>query len=511
MCRWLRELSCTMDWWRKLTLWHWPLSGILLGAGFVHPLLWPLSIAGVVVFLDAATRSKRWITGMLGAWLSWSCKAGLAIWWLFSTYPIAWMPPQLSEWQLLLIGSYWFLSTISIGFGGVVAYWFVKAARSLGEKTVMFGVMVAVGWVLAEIAGSFAFSLVMLGPGVGITPALSFSYLGYLWGAIPGGVLLAKAGGVYGMSFVLVSLVLVFLQVRQRQFAVAWRCLALALLILAVTAVVFTTPEPWGTKDVRVAIIDTQLPGQLWQYPDGVRTRMSVLEKAVAAALVEEPDYLVLPEDARYFSSEQLPLLAKSTFLRRHNAPEVTVVDTGRTATERGAVLRATIYTGPRESLHKLDKQYLVPQGEYISYWMRTALALLGKDELIETAARDLSYVTGSLVDQSGLPEQAPGVLFCFESVDPLGVRKIVDQHSNTPFIAHPIAHGMFHAPDQLWQQLDTMLRVQAVFNSRYIVSAGNFSPGKVYSPQGGVFVPEAVAAGQYWQVKLVTLKIRER
>jgi hypothetical protein len=48
------------------------------------------------------------------------------------------------------------------------------------------------------------------------------------------------------------------------------------------------------------------------------------------------------------------------------------------------------------------------------------------------------------------------------------------------------------------------MLRVQAVWNQQYIISAGNMMSGKMYTPNGAIVVPTTIATGDNWQVREV-------
>jgi hypothetical protein len=115
----------------------------------------------------------------------------------------------------------------------------------------------------------------------------------------------------------------------------------------------------------------------------------------------------------------------------------------------------------------------------------------------------------GSLTSQTEAASSTPGILYCFESVSPWGVKKIIQERGEVPFIAHPISHAWFNEPKILWKNLDSMLRVQAIWNQQYIVSAGGHVSGQVYTPQGKIRSPENIASGDNWTLRQSFIPVR--
>jgi hypothetical protein len=101
----------------------------------------------------------------------------------------------------------------------------------------------------------------------------------------------------------------------------------------------------------------------------------------------------------------------------------------------------------------------------------------------------------------TALPEYVPGVLFCFESVNPQGVMAVKNSRQ-VEFIAHPISHGWFRTPTIFWRQLDVMLQVQARYSGIPIVSAGNMVTGKLYLPSGEIQTGNVVGGGDYYTLR---------
>jgi len=226
------------------------------------------------------------------------------------------------------------------------------------------------------------------------------------------------------------------------------------------------------------------------------------LNRAVDEALLLQPDYILLPEDARYFNQTQNPEQVKALFRFQNKNPEAIIVDTGRVQIEDKTYLQSYIYNGKENQVDQSQKRYLVPQGEFMPSIYVGVLNLFGLDELTSKIGKDISFQVGKSVDQSDFASSSPGVLFCFESVSPWGVRTILQERGEVPFIAHPISHAWFHESDTLRQNLDSMLRVQAVWNQEYIVSAGSHVPGQVISPNGNIKSPEIILSGDNWTIR---------
>ena len=217
----------------------------------------------------------------------------------------------------------------------------------------------------------------------------------------------------------------------------------------------------------------------------------------MTAASTYNPELVLLPEDARFttsFSSSQAALAE----LRAHYSSGV-IVDSSRTVDERGeTVLRAFLYDVAREQVHVVDKQYLVPQGEYIPYLIDMLLRLIGAEELRDAVGENQNYVSGKQVDTSHMSREIPRVLFCFESAVPFSART---HASETSFIVHPVSHGWFHDPWLLRPQLQRMLQIQAVWNNVTILQTGNLATSVRYEPDGTITYGDMLESHQYWSL----------
>ena len=278
-------------------------------------------------------------------------------------------------------------------------------------------------------------------------------------------------------------------------------------LLIAITTPFFTTliADRMDKEKITVAIIDTTFGGEdFFSLSERDSYKREQIIEALAVALETEADYVVLPEDSRYLNPALAPERAYSFFRFEQGDPRAVVIEAGRVPDEAGAVLRVSIYDGIEKKAYGIDKQYLVPQGEFMPYLYTTTLQFLGGGKTASALEAKLKYRPGPLYEQSKLPKHLPGVLFCFASANPLAVYDLIEERE-LPFIVHPISHAWFHSPDSLWQQLDVMLKIHAVWNNVPIVSAGNMVEGALYTEAGAKVIGETYARGASWRVSLVS------
>lgn len=253
--------------------------------------------------------------------------------------------------------------------------------------------------------------------------------------------------------------------------------------------------------------VDTNFSDESITTALGVAKRAELLTTAINAAVAAHPDFILLPEESRLMSTVYAglsPETALSRFLFTHGNATTTLIDSGRIEAADGRTyLRATILDGLHKTTYQFDKQYLVPQGEYVPTLYASVLRLVGLGALVDRVEKDSSYRPGPLsqATTSNAPSYIPGILFCFESVRPDGARALA-QSQPVPFIIHPLSHSWFHTPEILWHQLDVMLAVQARWSRVPIVSAGNLVAGKLYAPDGTVSSGEVVQSGDGWLLR---------
>ncbi len=482
-------------------------SGLLLGISFVYPTLWILGLFGVAVFIWCLKNTTTLKTALLGGGLAWCVKSLLAVSLFWSVYPINWLEISFGNAEVFIVGLYWFSVAFFLSFGGV----FVSGLSFLlsrGLPMVAGFVWLPLVWVFGEVVSALSFSLWTFGPGATINSVYSLGYLGYIFGQHQILLSLASLAGVYGLSvlgaFLGYGIWFTYCRLpRQRA----------GILILVCTLIV------WGSRgnvsvekanemiegETTVAVIDTRFGDEWLKKENRYEYKAEQINAAVEAALLLNPDYILLPEDSRYTNTELGIARAYNFFRFKHSDPETIVIDTGRTPLPGGVFTqRAYIYDGQSKRGWITDKQYLVPQGEFMPYFYSGSLRLMGLGSVSDTLGQRFTYVPGPENSQAELPSIVPGILFCFESADPKAAVRLTEQR-DILFIVHPISHAWFHESEILWQQQDVMLKMQALWSGVPIVSAANMAKGALYTKVGKKVEPTLKERGESWEVSLVS------
>ncbi len=486
--------------------------GILLGVGSIASTLFVCVLVGIALSFHILTTqniTRRTYGGFLLAWL---IKSAAAISWFWSTYPIDWLAIPAGTLQLLFVAVYWLTTALWISVGGlslVFLVWLTK--RFFTAHYLVLLPLFPFFWLVSELVGSLSFAFFTIGEGGTINAQFSFGYVGNLLAEHHLLLQLAMFGGVYMLTLVTVALGTA-LWYGQSYIWPRYHYLSAALLLVLLCSATlsFNKDGDEVVDGYTVAIVNTWFENTLLKTPEGTTVRENQLAAAVAAALTLAPDYVALPEDARFFNQTQASSLTNSFFQFQFQNPSSVIVDSGRVVEGELPVLQAYVYDGQTKQEYQSQKRYLVPQGEFMPALYAKALRGIGFGEMVDTVAKDVSYRVGSKTSQSLFPAHLPGILFCFESVSPLGVRTIMKERQNqVPFIVHPISHGWFHDPQIFWHQLESMLKVQAVWNNIDIVSAGNHVTGIRVTKNGDIVRPTEIHRGDYWSVSEVVVPKR--
>ncbi len=461
-------------------------AGILIGVGLLSPWLWIATLLGVAVHLYDLHQRSSVLRTTFAAGTTWLTASLISIGWFWSTIPITWLPIESLYIQILLVLIYWLTAALYLAAGGALFGLLFAVGTYLPlHRVVLLGSLPFL-WVLSEIFGSLVFSIFTQGAASGVSIHFSFGYVGYALAQHGLFLELARVFGVYGLSWTLVALativILPYTTYKPEPLLTKKISVGVLLVILITTPLSLPERSNPDAEPITVAVVTSRFDGS---YRHDFTTRQTQLLTGIESLTERSLDYIVLPEDSRLFSTHQNYLLPQLQL--RSLLGESVLIDSGRKETTAGTVLRGYVYTAATNQLHRTDKQYLVPQGEYMPTLYTGVLKRFIAERTLTDITRNISYVPGAL-DKQDFPEHSPIILFCFESVSPIGVRNIVNttQH-NIPFVAHPTSHAWFNNPDTLWHQLDTMLRIQARWNNLPIVNAANMAPSKVYLPNGTI------------------------
>lgn len=484
----------------------WGLPGLLLAAAFLHNSLWWFFLPGLCLLFHQLVLAKGTRELLVGISVVILLKNLAALSWVLSTYPISWLgiESKFIEWVVIIF--YWINMSIGLTIGSALALLlFALTIHRWPLITYTFPVV----WVVAEVLGSVSFSIYSIGPGITPNIYFSFGYLGYLLAELAELAAVASFFGVYGLSFLSALVTLLVWQLykfftgKDRSYCLL--ILAVVLFGFVLICNYFYSPTKMSISQ-KVIAIDTTYDERYSRDKTAVRVKNLELRKAIEASFKYAPNLVLLPEDSRLtrsFESDDQVLSFLSS-LDEEISP--VVVDSSRLEIGSGdAIERAFYYDLKNQSVYHADKQYLVPQGEFLPYFTEVLLKLTAQKTLLEQFRANQNYVSGPINDYSSLPDYLPGILFCAESVSPLKIKQISSEHPHG-LILYPSSHAWFHSPVTLHHQLDDMLRVQAIWNQVFIVEAGNMVDGKVYLPDGTSNVGEVLESADNWRLVLYNL-----
>ncbi|MEK7639147.1 MAG: hypothetical protein AAB388_03235 [Patescibacteria group bacterium] len=489
---------------------NWVTVGILLGVPFVVPELWLVGIVGIALHIYTVYHSKTWRVVLLGSLLAWTIKYLFVLSFYWSMYPMDWLPFDFGQGKLALIFLYWFTVAFFLGCGGVVCGGLAYAWKRIAPISYVASVFVVpLFWLAGEVVGSLVLSVGTFGPGASPNAYFSLGYVGNLLaehGLLAEG---ARLAGVYGLSYLAALFAVVLLLVWMRGLAFRVGVIVAALVLVLSAHLVVAEPATPETAH-KVALVHTDYPiARLFERSEA-DTLSTVLEEAVTAAVGSGADYILLPEDTRYFSQREDATFGTKFFSFRYPTSTAVVVDSGRAEdVATNPVLEATIYDAGQKKQYIAHKRYLVPQGEFMPYLYTSLFNVLGFRELTKKVGEVMSYEVGPKTSQADFEKNVPSLLFCFESASGVGVRTLLKERPDTPFVAHIVAHSWFHTPKTFWHQLDTSLRIQAIWNQTYIAVAASYAPSKLVTPAGNIVTPTVVARGEFWEVTEVLVPRR--
>ncbi len=463
--------------------------GLLLGIGFVWPVVWWLYIPGFIWFLEIVRQERIWLRAVRIGWLVWWVKAALVISWLWSTYPLEWLPIGGSGTQLGFIALYWLTTALWVSVGGVLfagVFWWLLRKINYVVVTVTIPFL----WLLAELVGAVSFSLFFIGGNTSLSIAYGYGFIGYLLAAHEWLFQISAWWGIYSLSIAATIIpVSTWWWYQQPSFQYRYGLVAV-ISLLSLNMLPYPASydrSAAGENKISVVALETNFSGNMQQTEEDNIRKKQLLTQAIEQLPLDDIDYIIFPEDARFITDQQISFLTLARYRNLFTSGTTKVIDSGPVTDVYGTALRGTILDTATMKVEQADKQFLVPQGEYMPRLYEVFFLLLGLRSELELVTKRLQYQPGPLKEQN-FSASSPSILFCFASAHPNGVRSLLRQRdTRPPFIAHPISHAWFNSPTLLWQQTDTFLRVHARWNRIPIVSAGNSAPSTLYTPTGKV------------------------
>ena len=468
--------------------------GSLLGVGFVFPIFWPVVFFGFAWFVFLVAGEKNIKPVLFLGWLIFTVKALWVNSFFLSIKPSSWIDDSWLVGTLIMVCS-WILVSLCIGLSGL----FLAGTISFLNKylnIIYLGFFVPVLLVVSEVLGSLIFSIISYGTGSTINANYSFGYVGYLLAQHQLLLTTASFGGVYFLTFIVAVIGYIFYYLYtkvSRRKTIIITATFLSILML----VTFSPEQATANKNISVTILNTKFFADMRNWSNLSEFVQQEVDQATLSALETKTDYLVLPEGL-HLSKENI----KYHLPNREKWP--IIVDNGFVEIEPGEfVLRANLYKD-LTLIAGLDKQYLVPVGEYTPLVFVLISKILNFGGYDDSFLNKKNMIARSYLSQKDLTDDLPAVIFCFDGVKPKAVKNVLPSYTKVPFVAYPISHAWFENSKILENQIDMMMKVHAVYNQTDIVSAGNMAEGALYTKFGKKIKPEVLVETKWWQIGVV-------
>ncbi len=472
------------------------LCGSLLGLGFVYPVFWLVVFLGIALFFYITLSEKNISSVLFLGWLVFTIKALWVNSFFLNIKPSSWID---DGWFIgvVLIASCWVLVSAVIGLSGLFLAGVISV---LGRylNIIYLALLAPFLWVISEILGSLLFSILTYGSGSSINANYSFGYIGYLLSEHQLLLATTSFGGVYILSFMVTftsfGLYYFYTKTNKKLFLIT---------ILILLSVLVITDEYnvrnvsiTNSEGISIAILDTKFSADMRSWPNLNEFIQKEVDEAMIVALKERTDYILLPEGVD-INEEKL-----QNYLPKIESWPIIIGNSIAETEQDGLFLRANVYKD-LSKVASVDKQYLVPVGEYMPMILGVTLRIFGLDS-DESFLGKRDFVAGPLFSQENFTKDFPAVLFCFDGAVPQSVKNILESHPSAPFVAYPISHAWFENSKTLENQIDMMMKIQAVYNQVDIISAGNMVDGALYTKFGKKINPIILTEKERWRVGVV-------
>ncbi|MBI3895886.1 MAG: apolipoprotein N-acyltransferase [Acidobacteria bacterium] len=437
-------------------------SGLLLVLTFPKISLFPLSLVALAPLLVIAALEPSSLRRLL-----WGFLAGC----VFFAGTCYWIYGVMRQYGGLGIAA---SAGVFILFFVVLALYFGLFSWLAGYlwRTSWGPVVIPFLWVSLELLRSYLFS------------GFPWLLLGYALTDYASLARLARWTGVYGLSYLLVSLNVAWVWFwlhRRSKGAVSYFLIHLALLAgLGLTASRESYPD-----DQKAFLVQTNIPQEVsWESWD-LATQSPLLERLEALTLQavgkqEQPALVIWPEmpAAFYFWDDSFTRPYFEGIAQRTNSYFLTGIVAFVPGSNRTQPLNSEILLDPTgRPVSQYNKMHLVPFGEYVPLkrW------LWFTDKLTAEVG---DFIPGDRVVVSSIPGGRLSGLICYEAIFPNLIRQFVREGAE---ILVNISNDGWYGSSAARDQHLLMARMRAIENARYLLRATNTGITAVIRPDGRI------------------------
>jgi len=407
--------------------------------------------------------------------------------WLFKTAPFDWLgitsgTNLILMWILLVF--LWTIQVLFLSlFLGLFSWLFKKIITSQFSVLTLLAIIPCL-WIIIEYLRAWGFGILWLGRETLFGPHWSFGNLAYALHAYPVFLQIADIGGIYLISFLIVFInAVLFLILRKRSsFGLV---LILILLLGAWLGYGIYKLKAEETETTRkVAILQTNFlsgagpnPYQRQEAFDAVLNLFKSPE-----SIRENPDFIIAPEGFGIISRVKDKDLAKYLIQDFYKSGQI-FLENEKIFDNNGKFKSRLFYYDLEkdEPLAYHDKMLLVPNGDYLPYFVKFILKIYS----FNIKGENKFYQKGEKNEIGQTPRGIIGGGICSNILSPNLNR---DQtKKGAQFLVTVSSDAPFHGAKSLLAQNLAMSKLRAAENKRYVVQATNMGYSFLLNPNGEI------------------------
>lgn len=464
-------------------------GGLLLGAGFVAPPLWPLALTGLAPIVHALSRAQTWLRAFFIGWFSgiilYACVC-FAIFW--HALPLDWLGNVFPQWfQVFFIALAWIMTSAGLALGsglfGAIVYHL--ASRSWHDIFI-----IPAAWVIGEWVSMWEFSIQNIGEGSVLGAHFGLGQIGNALAHDLALLQIAWLGGPYLLSFAAAASGIITYQIIRKPLErKALGLLGIALFVLWILAHVILTHTPNlppNEKGVRVALISTQNPPIF--YPsvadreENLNTILKLLPETRGA------DIVVLPESTGFLAylAATDPRFRDTISALYDGAVVPLIIDSETTRTHpRFLQSQLEYYDIMRRESQRSLKYFLLPGGEYLPYLYSVLIPVFGQGDALDEILEHRGLRSGKYPAVHNLRGVPVATLFCNETLSPSLYSSLAE--NGAQMFVNVASHSWFHGSRIVAEQMLTVAKVRAVESRRWYVQSSDVAPSFVLDPLGRI------------------------
>ncbi len=457
------------------------LSGLLLALFPLFDfnyLVW-LSLIPLFLFIFSnSTTTKKAFWG--GLFTGTIFGAGL-LWWLFDTAPFEFLGIRNEKEVVLMFFIFiilWIIHILFIGLFIGMFSWTVKKLLSPKINTLWFIFLIPGIWVIFEYLRAWGFNLLWLGEETFWSPYWTWGNLAYFLHNNPSLSQITDIGGIYLISFLIVLInTLLFLIIRKfKQKPISAKYFVLIIisifLILSVWKCYgfYKLNLPENGKSIKLAILQTNfMPGSEFSAYNKQEI-FDIIKKTLQDSenINKNPDIVVEPEGFSIVAMSGNQKIAKYILGNFWQPGQIFVENQKITDSDQKTKSRLLYYDLEKsKAIAFSDKNFLMPNGEYLPYITKLFLNLYSFDINLDP----IFFSRGD----SGVAETQKGKIggtICTGFMSPNTNRQM--SKNGAEILLSVSSDAPFHGSKTLLNQITAMTKFRAIENRRYLGQSAN-------------------------------------